>query len=664
MSMRDNYSVRGGSYSQHHNHYNKNVEITGSGDYTPPGFFELLWMTFSSVLDITTDIWYAESLFTNNVEIHYKNKWIFQIMSILTIVIPIVLNMTLSFSLISRRLKASFDFLNWYRTAPWAKKCTSFFVLFSAFNIELLSILVSGLWGLACFSAPIGIDDFWFRLKFWGFITTLAEDIPQFLIQFLILYPQIRSGKINTLVVMKLMIAAIVLIVDCISKGLIWYAMGSSISPPKKDKNIPFDEQATLGFPTSYSYTDNDPTTDSISYSRSDSAIYNHHNQKNKHHKIHNDSSVSRKDDYSSSYNDQSVVIPKRKYFGVEETFADKLKEQPKYYHDFSYKNDTIIDVIDSDDPSIICNNNSKHPNDNMMNHYKRNNNNSYSDDTNSESYESYYLESSHSHSVYTENNKDITENISISSQQPSHIYHHHHHHPKEKNTPGKKVGFEESIMIKDNNKPSLYSKNVIIRREGLALPAIKMEKSPSFIPPSTYGNLYDFNEVSSDVVNINRRKSNYYNNHRTSPNNHPLPITIKDNHRTSPRNHPLPISIKANRRTSPRNHPLPISIKANHRTSPRNHPLPISIKANHRISPRNHPLSISIKDNHRHHISNNKIYDKGTIRDNNNKRHHRNRKYEESDISKEINKIQQKNKNEEEIIYIDNIRYNNMFKL
>jgi len=93
----------------------------------------------------------------------------------LTIAIPILLNMTLSFSLISRRLKASFDFLNWYRTAPGAKKSTSFFVLFSAFNIELLSILVSELWGLACFSAPIGIDDFWFRLKFWGFITTLVE---------------------------------------------------------------------------------------------------------------------------------------------------------------------------------------------------------------------------------------------------------------------------------------------------------------------------------------------------------------------------------------------------------------------------------------------------------------------------------------------------------
>jgi len=174
MTAKDNYSVRG-SYSQHHNHYNKNVEVTGSGDYTPPGFFEILWMTFSSVLDITTDIWYAESLFTNNVEIHYNNKWVFQVMSILTIAIPIVLNMSLSFGLISRRLKASFDFLNWYRTAPWAKKCTSFFVLFSAFNIELLSILVSGLWGLACFSAPIGIDDFWFRLKFWGFITTLVE---------------------------------------------------------------------------------------------------------------------------------------------------------------------------------------------------------------------------------------------------------------------------------------------------------------------------------------------------------------------------------------------------------------------------------------------------------------------------------------------------------
>ena len=162
----DNYS---------YNHYNKNIEITGNGDYTPPGFLELLWMTFSSVLDITTDIWYANSLFSNNVIIYYKNKWIFQVMSILTIAIPILLNMTLSFSLISRRLKASFDFLNWYRTATWAKKTTSFFVLFSAFNIELLSILVSGLWGLACFSAPIGIDDFWFRLKFWGFITALVE---------------------------------------------------------------------------------------------------------------------------------------------------------------------------------------------------------------------------------------------------------------------------------------------------------------------------------------------------------------------------------------------------------------------------------------------------------------------------------------------------------
>jgi len=172
MSMRDSYSKRGSIY---HNHYNKKVEVTGSGDYTPPGYLELLWMAFSSVLDVTTDIWYAESLFAHNLEIHYNNIWIFQIMSILTIVIPIFLNMVLSFSLISRRLKASFDFLNWYRTAPAAKKCTSFFVLFSAFNIELLSVLVSGLFGLACFSAPIGIDDFWFRLKFWGFITTLAE---------------------------------------------------------------------------------------------------------------------------------------------------------------------------------------------------------------------------------------------------------------------------------------------------------------------------------------------------------------------------------------------------------------------------------------------------------------------------------------------------------
>jgi len=80
MSMRDSYSNKGSIY---HNHYNKKVEVTGSGDYTPPGYLELIWMAFSSVLDVTTDIWYAESLFAHNLEIHYNNIWIFQIMSII-----------------------------------------------------------------------------------------------------------------------------------------------------------------------------------------------------------------------------------------------------------------------------------------------------------------------------------------------------------------------------------------------------------------------------------------------------------------------------------------------------------------------------------------------------------------------------------------------------
>jgi hypothetical protein len=298
----------------------------------------------------------------------------------------------------------------------------------------------------------------------------------------------------------------------------------------------------------------------------------------------------------------------------VEETFADKIKEQPKYYHDLSYENDTIIDVIDSDEPSMICNNKPKNPNDKMMNKYKKISNSSYSDDTNSESYESYYLDSSHSRSVYTEINKDITESFSMQSQYPRPLtddYHYYRPHQKERNSIGKKVGFEESIMVKENNKPSLYSKNVKIHREGLALPTIKMEKSPSFIPPSTYGNIYDFNEVSADVANFKRKNPDFYNN------------TTENNYRTSPRNNPTHISITANH---------------------------------------NH--------HHHHHTSNNKNQDKGTIKNNNNhnnKRAHRNRrKYdeEESDISKGIRKYQEKNKNEEEIIYIDNIRYNNMFKL
>ncbi|ORY28361.1 hypothetical protein LY90DRAFT_674148 [Neocallimastix californiae] len=495
-----------------YNHYNKNVEITGNGDYTPPGFLELLWMTFSSVLDITTDIWYAESLFTNNVEIHYNNKWIFQVMSILTIAIPILLNMTLSFSLISRRLKASFDFLNWYRTAPGAKKSTSFFVLFSAFNIELLSILVSELWGLACFSAPIGIDDFWFRLKFWGFITTLVEDIPQFLIQFLILYPQIRSGKINTLVVVKLIISAVVLFVDCISKGLIWYAMGSSISPPKKNKELPFNEQATLGFPTSYSYADidNDPTFESLDYSMTNSPRnHHHHHYHHHHHKSPYDSIIStgysndsRMNNYSSYYNDNSsFTLPKRKYYNIEENYKDQLKKTSIKYPLFTFKNDSTIDIVDSETNLLYNNKNTKfqNPHDKILSKFKIASQYPSEDDESS-----YYIESSHSQSLYTDNVEDITESLCISLANNPNNYINNYFPPQNKSSE-KRNGQNQNEIGNGNRGPSLYSKNAIIHRKGLALPEIKLEKSPSLIPPHTYGNI--------------KKNSYHYNNGRNSTN-------------------------------------------------------------------------------------------------------------------------------------------------
>jgi len=380
------------------------------------------------------------------------------------------------------------------------------------------------------------------------------------------------------------MIAAIVLIVDCISKGLIWYAMGSSISPPKKNKNLPFDEQATLGFPTSYSYTDDKLTIESSSYSKSDSYLRSQHSPINKHHKY-----IKNHMDNYSSYDDNSIPLPKRKYYGVEEAFADEIKKPQKYYRDFSYKNDSIIDVIDSDISGVIGNNKRQHSSDYMMNKYKRVDNSSFNDNNNSESSELDYIDSSHSRSVYTEINKDITESISKSSHHSNLVPHHpphylHHHH---KISPGKKDGFERTIMVRNNNKPTLYSKNVKIHREGFALPAIKMEKSPSFIPPDTYGNIYDFNEISSDIVNINRRNPNYYYNQES-------------NHHHSPNTY---ISIKSNQ---------------------------------------HHP-NLHNKMDDKGIIKNN----------NNNKSYHRKKRYEESDISKEISKIQKKKEKEEEIIYM-----------
>jgi len=474
--------------------------------------------------------------------------------------------------------------------------------------------------------------------------------------------------------------------------------MGSSISPPKKNKDLPFDEQATLGFPTSYSYTDidNDPTFESLEYGRTDSPLSNNNHSYHHHHHHHKscyNSTISTGYSNDSRINDisfysRSIPIPRRKYFDIEKNYKDELKRTSKKYPIFTFKNDSIIDIIDSETSKIYMDKNKKfhRPDENVISKFKKGTQYPLDDDDSS----NYYIESSHSHSIYDETVQDITESLSILSTSYNYIIKNNNYNNKNniknnsynKNTNKNnnsnnktkdnniininKYSLQQNKSTKENNHQkkkdkknnnsnnnnNLYSKNVIIHRKGMALPEIKMEKSPSFIPPNTYGNMYDFNEISTDMLNVKHEFSIFNKN----PNNNYF-NKMKDNYNSSS-NYQL---IHKNNNNNNNNNYTNSNIISTY-SKKKNHKVTFQDLSNSSTDYSSSIITSSISYNNRknneypYNISGNPS--KGTFMNNLKTKHH-----EKSDLSKEISKIQKKNRNEEEIIYIDNIRYNNMFK-
>lgn len=202
-----------------------------------PSLPQFLLTFIIAYADIVTDVLSCLRFFRLQISEYLKY------LSLAFIILPLLVNIIIIVVMLGGHLSSDLEMKKWYRTASKARFVTPLIMILGSANVDIVLVLASNIGRLECFRAPIGSEDFWYKISKFGAIQTLVEDIPQIVLQLIVLIPQWKSnGGPDALGIISISVSVLSALHCLFSKLLVHL---TTLSPEEKEKVNTLDKSSS-----------------------------------------------------------------------------------------------------------------------------------------------------------------------------------------------------------------------------------------------------------------------------------------------------------------------------------------------------------------------------------------------------------------------------------